>query len=97
MARRETYESPKLDAVAGLIGVTPELLRDVVLEKGGWISVRNPKYAHTFIDPGSVLSRVSRELRIEPEELRDAILVVCNVPPGGSARLGVRRSRRLSD
>jgi hypothetical protein len=40
-----------------------------------------------------VLSRVSRELRIEPEDLRNAILVVCDTPPGGSARLGVRRQR----
>jgi DNA-binding FadR family transcriptional regulator len=97
MARRYTYESPKLNAVAELIGVSPELLRDVLLEKGGWISVRNPKHTHVFIDPSSVLSRVSRELHIEPEMLRDAIVTVCDVPLGGSARLGVRRSRALND
>ncbi len=87
----------KLYDVAILLGVDPELLKDAMLEAGidrevVAINVREPKHGvHVVCYPTSILSMTARAMNLEPEELRDAILRVCDVPPGRNANLTVRR------
>lgn len=100
------YASPRLDAVADLLGVSPDLLRDAIVETAGedvapgrqvFINVRRPRYGHVRFLPTSRIWRVAREINVEPEELRDAMLEVLDPPPGRVASLGVRaRPRRTA-
>lgn len=87
------------EEVARRIEVSPELLRDAILDaqvrpaKIASISVRGARWGHYFCRPGTVLWRVAETLHIEPEELRDVILDVYAPEPGEVATIHARRPR----